>query len=141
MHRRLALVLRSFFAACTLTACATASNDGRKWVRNVDIQGEKNVSEAALKAGLFTEEKSAWPFAQVPLYDPYELDQDKTRILRTLARYGFFDAKVTRVDAREDPVSVSVTIHIEEGERRRSTKATPSTTVLTRRKSRAWRRR
>jgi hypothetical protein len=105
-----ALALLLCASACRTTA--SPAPDGPV-IRELKLNGVKQVSERDLRSRILTAKTSWLPFSKKHRFDPHIWQTDLERIERFYKGKGFFQAKVTeqKVNELSNGVALEVTVH------------------------------
>jgi outer membrane protein assembly complex protein YaeT len=116
---RAAIVASSWLAAVALPAACLAQEEllqELKKVSAVKVEGNRHLSDGALKKVMKTRGPSFWPWGDTPVLRYDFLRSDLISIRQLYTRYGYLDARAEfQVDAGKRPDKVAVTFRIVEG--------------------------
>jgi translocation and assembly module TamA len=108
------LVWGPLMAALLISACAHESD--QRFVRKIEITGNEEVGDSAIRDGLETRTISWWPFAKRVPFDELAWQRDLNRAETFYKTRGFFDARVTAEEVVvAGPRRVDINLTIEEG--------------------------
>lgn len=106
----------------TLIGCAQKQTPAGPQVKALDIEGNKAVSDRAIKKKIVMEATGWWPFAKKKYFDPVSWHKDKERIKRFYETQGFYKAEVSVSDVppatrRDTNEKVALQAKVAEGPR------------------------
>lgn len=108
----------SAFLTLALLASSCAHEGGQQFVRQIEISGNDEVSDSAIKGGLETRTLSWWPFSKDVPFDELAWQRDLGRAETFYKTRGFFDAKIESEDVVETGTGrVDITLVVQEGPR------------------------
>ena len=107
-------------ALIALVATACAHDEGQSFVRKLEISGNAEVSDGAIKEGLETRALSWWPFMGRVPFDELAWQRDLSRAETFYKTKGFFDARIESEDVVDtSPARVDIQLVVHEGSRYR----------------------
>lgn len=97
--------------------CAAKARPDAPLVTNIDIRGNRRVSDRAIKDRIVTTETSWWPFGKKRYFDPIVWEADLERIVRVYEVLGFYEARLVEVRVvPRSPRKVALVVTVQENE-------------------------
>jgi translocation and assembly module TamA len=108
--------LAAALVTVTLAGCASTKGRPGPFVRDIEIRGNKKLSDGELKKRILTTESGRWPWSQPRRFDAIAWESDLLRIERAYAAQGFYEARVQSSQVIQKPDDrVDLIISVDEG--------------------------
>jgi translocation and assembly module TamA len=97
--------------------CASQQKQDARVVRELDIKGNRVISDRQIKKKILTTETGWWPFAAKKYFDPVAWQADLKRIERLYISRGFYQVEVLKDRVDPGPKNrVALEVEISEGQ-------------------------
>lgn len=117
-----AVALLALAGVVGLGGCAHEQALGRKWVKSLEVKGNRHVKTADVKDAMATQKTGWWwPFARKKYFETPKLKSDLERITALYKQRGYYDARVEGGATEETEDWIKLRVVVREGEATRIT--------------------
>src|SRR5689334_15520111 len=104
-----------------IAGCASRQQQGAPVIKDLQLHGNKALSDRQIEKKILTAATGWWPFARKHLFDPVAWQADLKRIERLYVARGYYQAEVVSDQVVPDPPTgvtktVKLSVQISEGE-------------------------